>query len=156
MANWRCNNAAKASPIMGSSNRSPGGNLTLSAASGSAITATASLGAGTFLYHDLYRKIVAGAAGYGRIMAISGTARRHARHHRQRPPGWAGENALTLARDTVLRGGGYDATFYGAWSIQNCAEEWLNDGTHQGQRGGRNECDFCGADHAGLPRHAVR
>lgn len=143
MANWKCVNASRATPYVGSNNRSPAATITLSAASGSAITATAT--AGTFLYHDLFRKIVAGTGGYGRIVAINGDGSVATLNTTDAvPTAWANQLALVTERDTVARGGGFSATSFtsGNWSIQNCPEEWNSDGIHPEHAGGRNEADF--------------
>lgn len=153
MNNWRLHNAARWSPLVGASTgvvdgvafkftRTPPVGLTLSAASGAAITATAA--AGTFLYHDLWRKIVAGSGGYGRIIAISSDGAQATLDTTDiTPTAWPGESVDVTNRDKLTRGGGYSATSFasGAWTIQNNPEEWQNDGIHQSQFGGRLEAD---------------
>lgn len=145
MNDWRYCNGSMTTPQVGSGNRSPSTTLTLSAASGTAITATAGA-AGTFLYHDVARKIVAGAGGYGIITAVSADGLTATLDTSNLvPTAWTGEPAIVTTRDTVTRGTGYDATSYisGAWSIRGNGERWnASDGLHELAYGGREQCDY--------------
>jgi hypothetical protein len=144
MMNWRCVCAASATGVVGgAAPHAVTGALTLSALSGAAVTATSD--PGTFLWHDMYRKITAtGAPGYGRIFAINGDGSQATIDTRDViPTAWPGEPATVTTRDRILRGGGFNATNYavGQWSIVACQEEWLNDGIHESEHGGRREAD---------------
>lgn len=143
MNNWRCANAARILPVKGVPSRAPSSALVLSAVFGSNITATAD--AGTFLFHDMYRKITAGTGGYGRIIGISADGARATLDTRDvNPTPWPNQNPGVTLRDQILRGGGYNTKNFssGSWLIESCSEEWQTDGLHQAFFGGRQECDY--------------
>lgn len=144
MFDWRCANASRSGGTRDAIPHAVTGTLHLSAANGNGVAAEAS-DAGTFLWHDRYRRITHTGSGtaYGRIMSIIDDRHAVIDFNDVTPTAWPGEPALVTTRDKIVRGGGFTTVDLaaGTWAIVSCQEEWQTDGIHQAEHGGRRESD---------------